>query len=69
MMANAYELDSFIDKFRYLCSAGNEATLKLSSKKDQATVAFNVNLGFMPPPVSFLPPASQGLTPSVTLCQ
>ena len=56
MMANCDELQNFIDKFRYLCSAGFDATLTLSSEKGQAQVCFNVNLGFLPPPVAVPPP-------------
>ena len=58
MMANTHELDSFVEKFRYLCSAGFDATLTLRSEKGQAHVSFNVNLGFLPPPLAFPPPAS-----------
>ena len=58
MMANCYELESFVAKFRYLCSAGFDSTLTLSPKKGQAHVSFNVNLGFLPPPLSFPPPST-----------
>ena len=67
MMANCYELDSFVTKFRYLCSAGYDATLTLSSEKGQAQVSFNVNLGSLPPPLTLPPPAP--IVSSATPCQ
>ena len=52
------ELESFIAKFRYLCSAGYQASLSLKSENGIARVSFDVTLGFVPPPVSLPPPVS-----------
>ena len=57
-MSASVELESFIAKFRYLCSAGYQASLSLKSENGIARVSFDVTLGFVPPPVSLPPPVS-----------
>ena len=57
-MSTYQEIESFISKFKYLCSAGYSSTLSLSSEKGQVSVSFNVNLGFLPPPTGVPPPSS-----------
>ena len=52
------EIKSFIAKFRYLCSAGFQATLKFSCDEGITSVSMDCNLGFLPPPVCVPPPAS-----------
>ena len=50
-MATNFELNSFLTKFKQMCSAGYNATLKLQSENGRATVSFNVDLGeLLPPP-------------------
>ena len=66
MMGNYFELESFIAKFRYLCSAGYDASMTLSSEKGEARISFNVNLGVLPPPMTVPPPAT---TAPDTPCQ
>ena len=58
-MAPFSELDSFVAKFRYLCSAGFNASLSLNAVGDgHARVSFEVDLGFLEPPMSVPPPIS-----------
>ena len=47
-MVNNYELESFLFKFRSLCNAGIEASLKYSSVDGQAHLSLSVNLGPSP---------------------
>ena len=55
MMATQCELDSFVTKFRNICSLGYNATLTISSKNGQAHVGLDIDLGFLFPPPSSLP--------------
>ena len=57
-MASHLEIDSFISKYRYLCSLGYEASLTLKSNIGQTRINFEVDLGFMPPPFAMPPPAT-----------
>ena len=58
-MSPLSELNSFVTKFHYLCSAGFKASLTLNSSGDgRARVAFEVELGFLQPPVTVPPPVS-----------
>ena len=57
-MGGNRELESFVSKFRYLCSAGYKCSLSFSSEKGQTLVCFNAELGFIPPPVDQPPPSS-----------
>ena len=58
-LATVYELDSFVTKFRYLCSAGFNASLTVKSNGDgRARVSFEVDLGFLQPPLTVPPPVS-----------
>ena len=58
-MAPFSELESFVAKFRYLCSAGFNASLSLNSDGDgHARVSFEVDLGFLEPPMTLPPPIS-----------
>ena len=55
-MATNFELNSFLTKFKQMCSAGYHATLQLRSENGRATVSFNVDLGelLLPPSISQL---------------
>ena len=44
MMATSSEIESFVSKFRYLCSAGFKASLKLNCEDGHAFISFDVNL-------------------------
>ena len=58
-MAAVNELESFIAKFRYLCSSGYRASLSFNSDVNgNAHVAFEVDLGFIQPPFAVPPPPS-----------
>ena len=58
MMA-VHELESFVAKFRYLCSAGYRASLSFNSDANgNAHVKFEVDLGFLEPPYAVPPPNS-----------
>ena len=58
-MANSAELNSFVEKFRYLCSAGFKASLTFNSDGvGHACVSFQVDLGFIQPPSTVPPPTS-----------
>ena len=57
MTTNSYELDGLVAKYRYLSSAGYQASLKIDTTEDGCTmVSFNVNLGVLPPPMMIPPP-------------
>ena len=58
MMGSQCELDSFVSKFRYMCSAGYKTSLTFSSENGTAHVRFDANLGFLPPLLSVPPPVS-----------
>ena len=45
MAANEFELNSFLTKFKHLCTAGYEASLQLNCNNRLATVSLNVTLG------------------------
>ena len=57
-MATSSEIESFVSKFRYLCSAGFKASLKLNCEDGHAFISFDVNLGPLPPPLFIPPPVS-----------
>ena len=57
-VARHIEIDSFISKYQYLCSSGYEASLTFKSDNGQTRVSFEVNLGFLPPPLSMPPPGT-----------
>ena len=58
-MAAVKELESFIAKFRYLCSSGYRTSLSFKSDVNgNAHVAFEVDLGFIQPPFAVPPPPS-----------
>ena len=44
------EIDSFVVKFKNLCSAGYKATLTLDAEDGKASVCLKANLGYVPPP-------------------
>ena len=50
------ELESFVTKFKYLCSAGYSTSLSLKAENGIAKISFDVSLGFLPPPTSQPPP-------------
>ena len=56
-MANSHhELDSFVTKFKYLCSAGFKAALSITTTENCGThVSLNADLPFIAPPC-YLPP-------------
>ena len=58
-MSSSAELNSFVDKFQYLCSAGFNASLTFNSNgAGHARVLFEVDLGFIQPPLTVPPPTS-----------
>ena len=58
MMASGHELEHLLMQFRYMSSAGYKTTFNLSSEKGHVIASFNVDLGFMQPPVDKPPPSS-----------
>ena len=56
MMSGA--IDNIVAQYKYLCSAGYEASLTLCSDKGQTRAKLDVNLGFSLPPCSTPPPVS-----------
>ena len=54
------ELESFINQFKYLSSAGYCASLKLTTEMGAVKVSFDVSLGFLPPPLTRPPPQTSG---------
>ena len=54
------ELQSFINQFKYLSSAGYCASLKLTTEMGAVKVSFDVSLGFLPPPLTRPPPQTSG---------
>ena len=59
-MASSHELENLVSQFRYLCSAGYNAKLNVTSENGRAVVDFHVDLGFITPPLEVPPPASSG---------
>ena len=62
-MAIHLEIDSFVSKYRHLCTLGYEASLTFKSNNGHTQISFEVNLGFMPPPFSMPPPATPSPRP------
>ena len=58
VLASGHELESLLAQFRFMSSAGHKTSLNLSSEKGRVSVSFNVELGFMSPPVEIPPPQS-----------
>ena len=58
------ELDTFIDKFKYLWNAGLEAHLDIDTQAGQAWVGLRLRLGHPPGPHHQLPPQIQRNSPS-----
>ena len=56
----ADELESFVNQFKYLSSAGYSASLKLTTENGAVKVSFDVSLGFMLPPLTRPPPKYEG---------
>ena len=52
----ADELESLINQFKYLSSAGYSASLKLTTENGSVKVSLDVSLGYMPPPLTRPPP-------------
>ena len=52
----ADELESFINQFKYLSSAGYSASLKITTENGAVKVSFDVSLGSIPPPLTRPPP-------------
>ena len=44
------ELQSFVNKFKYLCSAGYSSLLTFKAENGTTKISFDVSLGFLPPP-------------------
>ena len=44
------EVDSFVNKFKYLCSAGYKATLTIEASSGEAVVTLKTSVGHIPPP-------------------
>ena len=65
MATSNQELDSFLAKYKYLCSAGHKASLSFKSEKFCTRISLDVELPFMTPPWS-LPPPSCVQTPTMS---
>ena len=66
MMATSnQELDSFLAKFKYLCSAGYKASVSFKSENFCTRISLDVDLPFLAPPWSLPPPACV-LTPKMS---
>ena len=61
MAASHRELDSFLQKYKYLCSAGFKATVSFASENCCTHVTLEVDLPFLSPPRNSPPPFT--LTP------
>ena len=57
------EIDSFVLKFKYLCSAGFKATLNVEAEDGKASICLKANLGYTPS--SFLHLYHHGPSPRV----
>ena len=57
------EIESFVLKFRNLCSAGYKATLSVEAEDGKASICLKADIGYVPP--SFPPPHSHGPPPRV----
>ena len=57
------EIDSFVLKFKYLCSAGFKATLNVEAEDGKASIYLKANLGYTPS--SFLHLYHHGSSPRV----
>ena len=57
------EIESFVLKFRNLCSAGYKATLSVEAEDGKASICLKADIGYVPPP--FPPPHSHGPPPRV----
>ena len=55
------EIDSFVLKFKNLCSAGYKATLSVEAEDGKASICLKANLGYIP--LSFLHPYHHGQGP------
>ena len=58
VLASGHELENLLAQFRFMSSAGHKTSLNLSSEEGCISVSFNVELGFMSPPVGIPPPQS-----------
>ena len=56
MAASHRELDSFLQKYKYLCSAGFKATVSFASENCCTHVTLEVDLPFLSPPRNSPPP-------------
>ena len=65
MATSNQELDSFLAKYKYLCSAGHKASLSFKSENFCTRISLDVELPFMTPPWS-LPPPSCVQTPTMS---
>ena len=58
------ELQSFVNKFKYLCSAGYSSLLTFKAENGTTKISFDVSLGFLPPPISLPPPVVSQILPN-----
>ena len=56
LLTSTREIDSFLSKFRYLCSTGFKASLNISCENGRTVVDLHVDLGCTLPPVGISPP-------------
>ena len=56
MAASHHELESFLQKYKYLCSAGFKAHLSFASENCCTRVSLEVDLPFLSPPWNSPPP-------------
>ena len=56
MAVSHYELDSFLQKYKYLCSSGLRATVTFKSENCNTHVSLEVDLPFLAPQWNFPPP-------------
>ena len=63
MAVSHYELDSFLQKYKYLCSAGLRATVTFKSENCNTHVSLEVDLPFLTPQWNVPPPNATPQSP------
>ena len=63
MAASHRELDSFLQKFKYLTSAGFKASISFKSENCCTRVTLDVDLPFLTPPCNLSPPSTPSQSP------